>query len=148
MQSLAPIVLFVYNRPLFLRQTLEALSCNELADQSELFIYADGPKINADITQLERIREVRAILREKQWCKKVTIRESEKNKGLADSIVGGVTEVVNERGRVIVIEDDVVTSKYFLRFMNDSLNLNAVLTTPVRTLSATWARRQPIISIV
>lgn len=41
---------------------------------------------------------------------------------MADSIISGITKVVNEYGKVIVLEDDVVTSPYFLKFMNDALN--------------------------
>ncbi|MES1224681.1 MAG: methyltransferase, TIGR04325 family [Bacteroidota bacterium] len=120
--TLAPIVIFVYNRPKFTRQTLEALSQNELASESDLFIYADGPKENASQKDIDRIKEVRTLLREKKWCRSVTIIESEKNKGLAASVINGVTEIVNKFGKIIVVEDDVITSRYFLRFMNEALN--------------------------
>lgn len=120
---LAPIVLFVYNRPKHTRQTLEALSNNKLAKDTVLYIYADGAKEGADEKELHIIQETRAILEEKQWCKEVHIIKSEKNKGLADSIVKGVTEVVNKYGRVIVLEDDIVTSPEFLQYMNDALDL-------------------------
>ena len=117
----APITLFVYNRPQFTLRTLQALSQNELAAESELFIYADGAKANANPAQLAAIAEVRKVIRSENWCKKVTIIESEVNMGLAPSIIRGVTETVNKYGKVIVIEDDVVVSKYFLRFMNEGL---------------------------
>ncbi len=119
---MAPIVLFVYNRPHSTRQTLVALAANELADESELFIYADGEKENAAIEVRNRIKEVREIIHEKQWCKKVTIIEADKNKGLAASIISGVTEIVNKYGSIIVLEDDLVSSPYFLKYMNESLN--------------------------
>ncbi|MBP5449031.1 MAG: sugar transferase, partial [Spirochaetales bacterium] len=93
---LAPIVLFVYNRPDHTRRTLEALSHNVLADQSHLFIFSDGPKDNASNEQLEHIRQTRAVIREKQWCGRVDIIEADKNKGLAQSIIDGVTRIVNE----------------------------------------------------
>ena len=120
---LAPIVLFVYNRPWHTRQTLESLRQNILADQSQLIIYSDGVKDNASTTDLKNIYEVRQIIREKQWCQKVSIIESNKNYGLADSIIKGVTETVNTYGKVIVLEDDMLTSKHFLKFMNDALFL-------------------------
>ena len=120
---LAPIVLFVYNRPWHTEQTLNALMQNELADQSVLYIYADGPKENATEEQLKKIEEVRHVIRTKKWCKEVHIIESEKNKGLADSIINGVTEIVNKYGKVIVLEDDIVTSKGFLKYMNEALEL-------------------------
>jgi len=96
---------------------------NELADQSVLYIYADGPKENATEDQIKKIEDVRQLIKTKKWCKEVLIIEAEKNKCLADSIVVGVTEVVNKHGKVIVLEDDIVTSKGFLKYMNDALDL-------------------------
>lgn len=121
--DLAPIVLFVYNRPWHTRQTLEALQKNDLADKSTLFIYADGPKENATPEELEKIAEVRSLISESQWCKTVEIIASESNKGLADSIISGVTEIVNRFGKIIVLEDDIVTSVGFLKYMNDALKM-------------------------
>jgi hypothetical protein len=115
---LAPIIIFVYNRPTHTRQTLEALAKNDLAGQSHLFIYADGPKDDCDNEMLSRILETREIIRSKNWCKEVNILEAKDNKGLAVSIVSGITEVVNRFGKVIVLEDDIVTSTGFLNFMN------------------------------
>jgi acetyltransferase-like isoleucine patch superfamily enzyme len=123
MSDLAPIVLFVYNRPLHTLKTLEALSSNYLADQSTLFIFADGPKVGASIDDLDLIRETRKIASSRKWCKEVFVRESQLNSGLADSIVKGVTEIVNKYGKIIVLEDDIVTSKGFLQYMNDALNI-------------------------
>lgn len=120
--NLAPIVLFVYNRSWHTEQTLNALMQNELADQSILYIFADGPKENATDEQLEKIKETREIIRDKQWCKEVIIYEKEKNNGLANSIIEGVSEVISKFGKVIVLEDDIVTSPYFLKYMNDALN--------------------------
>lgn len=117
----APIILFIYNRPDHTRQTLEALSSNMLAQDSDLFIYADGAKENATPEQLEKIRQTREVARSRQWCKTVTVIESEKNKGLAASIISGVTEIANKYGAVIVLEDDIVTGKYFLEYMNTAL---------------------------
>lgn len=121
MKLLAPIILFIYNRPDHTKQTLEALASNTLASESDLFIFADGPKENATPEQIEKIRQTRELARSKQWCKQVTVVESEKNKGLAASIISGVTEIANKYGKVIVLEDDIVTGKYFLEFMNDAL---------------------------
>lgn len=120
---LAPIVLFVYNRPTHTLQTLEALEKNDLAKESLLFIYVDGPKPGASDEQLHKIQKTKEIIRSKNWCKEVRIIESEKNKGLANSIIQGVTEIVNTYGKIIVLEDDLVTSTGFLRYMNTSLDL-------------------------
>lgn len=120
--ALAPIVLFVYNRPWHTRQTLESLAKNKLADQSKLFIYSDGPKSSATEGEVNLINEVRRVIRLNKWCKEVIIIESEKNQGLANSIVSGVTDVVNRYEKVIVLEDDIQTSVGFLTYMNDALS--------------------------
>jgi hypothetical protein len=116
-----PIVLFVYNRPWHTRKTLESLETNNLSKESELFIFADGPKENATQKQLEKIKETRNLIREKKWCGKVSIIERDKNMGLANSVITGVTEIINKFGKIIVLEDDLVLSKNFLRYMNESL---------------------------
>ena len=122
MSKLAPILVFCYNRPWHVEQTLEALSRNELADQSVLYIYCDGPKPDASDEMRQRIVEVRQVVRKRQWCKEVHIVEAEKNKGLANSIIDGVTEVVNRYGKVFVLEDDLVSSPYMLKFVNQALD--------------------------
>ncbi len=119
----APIVLFVYNRPWHTEQTLNALMDNCLADQSVLYIFSDGPGKNVTLLDLQKIKEVRRLVRFKRWCKEVHIIESDKNMGLAESIVSGVTKIVNKYGKIIVVEDDLVTSKGFLKYMNDALTL-------------------------
>ena len=114
----APIVLFVYNRPRHTRQTIEALQKNELAKESQIFIYSDAAK---DERSEERVNEVREYIKKIDGFKEITIIEREKNKGLAGSIIEGVTKIVNEYGKIIVLEDDIVTNPYFLRFMNEAL---------------------------
>jgi len=116
--NLAPIVLFVYNRLLHTQQTIEALQKNKLAENSELFIYSDAPK-NDDAQQ--SVNEVRKYISNLDGFKKITIIHREKNWGLADSIIDGVTQIVNKYGKIIVLEDDLVTSPYFLKFMNEAL---------------------------
>lgn len=116
--TLAPIILFVYNRPEHTSKTLEALNKNELADRSTLYIFADGPKKSADSDELERIARVRRIIRSKEWCKEVIISESHKNNGLAQSIITGISSIFEEYDKAIILEDDLVTNKKFLKFMN------------------------------
>ncbi|MCF2491095.1 glycosyltransferase [Dyadobacter sp. CY347] len=120
-KDLSPILLFVYNRPQQTRKTLESLAKNTLADQSTLYIFSDGPADVEDLGNVSRIDEVRQLITEKKWCKEVVIYNSEKNKGLATSIIEGVTEKVNQYGKVIVLEDDLVTARGFLEYMNASL---------------------------
>ena len=117
--KLAPITVFVYNRPWHIRQTIEALKKNKLTKKSELFIFSDGPK---DENDRKKVEEVRKYLREITGFKKITIIERRENLGLANSVIAGVTEVVNKYGRIIILEDDLLTSPYFLKFMNEGLN--------------------------
>jgi GR25 family glycosyltransferase involved in LPS biosynthesis len=117
--KLAPIVLFTYNRLWHTQQTVEALQKNELAEESELFIYSDGGK---DEKSWEMVKEVRQYLKTIGGFKNITIIEQERNLGLADSIISGVTKIIKEYGKIIVLEDDIVTSQYFLRFMNNALD--------------------------
>jgi len=121
--DLAPIVLFVYKRPWHTEQTLRALMANDLADESILYVYSDSPKHLACDDDIAGVEEVRRIARSENWCKEVHVIEAPHNKGLVMSFVDGVTEVVNRHGKVIVLEDDQVTSKGFLKFMNEALEL-------------------------
>lgn len=115
----APVVLFAYNRPLHLHQTVEALKKNHLAENTDLIIYSDAAKSER---QQENVLSVRRYLRNIEGFKSVTVVERFENWGLARSVVDGVSAVVNQYGRVIVLEDDLVTSPYFLKYMNDGLD--------------------------
>jgi len=116
--QLAPIALFVYNRREHTRRTVESLRANELAQQSDLFVFADGAKTNSGAVAVGAVREyIRAI----DGFKSVTIIEREQNLGLSKSVISGVTRLCNERGRAIAVEDDVVTAPDFLAFMNRGL---------------------------
>ncbi len=117
--TFAPIALFVYNRLDVLKITVEALINNTLATNSELFIFADGPKTQND----EKVLAVREYIKTISGFKKIEIIESEINKGLANSVISGVTKIVNNYGKIIVLEDDIKTSPYFLKFMNEALDM-------------------------
>ena len=119
-KSFAPIVLFVYNRPDHVRQTVLALQENDLARESELFIYSDGPQ--DDACSRAQVADVRNFIKTITGFKKNTIIEHEQNRGLADSVIQGVTDIVNRYGNVIVLEDDLVVAPFFLRFMNKALD--------------------------
>jgi len=119
MNQFAPIILFVYNRLDHTTKTINALKENVLADQSDLYIYADAAK-NVDSVHL--VNNVRNYLPTITGFKSVTIRLRDKNLGVDENTLLGVSEIINERGKVIVLEDDLVTSKWFLKFMNDGLD--------------------------
>lgn len=118
---LAPVILFAYNRPDHTQRTLNALAENSLAGQSELFIFLDGAKTGADEPTRQAIAAVRKIADAENRFLRQTVIASESNQGLAKSVISGVTRVINEHGRAIVLEDDLISSPAFLSFMNEAL---------------------------
>jgi putative methyltransferase (TIGR04325 family) len=118
---LAPIVIFCYNRPWHLTQTLNALKTNVLAKESQLFIFCDGAKANASETDVININKVATICNDLTGFANVTVIKAPSNQGLQASVTGGLNFVLEKFENVIVVEDDVVTSPYFLQFMNDAL---------------------------
>lgn len=121
--NLAPIILFVYNRPKHALKALEALSKDPLAEKSKLYIFADGPKQNATEDDLVKILQTREIIKQQNWCKDVSIIEQESNKGLAESILTGVTNIISRHEKAIVLEDDIIISPFFLNYMNKALSI-------------------------
>ncbi len=119
-KNLAPIALFVYNRPEHTKRTIEALKKNDLANKSDLFVFSDAPKSFKD---KQKVNEVRAYLKKIKGFRKVKIIQRKQNFGLANSIIKGVTSIINKYGKIIVLEDDLITSPYFLRYMNSALDL-------------------------
>lgn len=114
-----PVVLFVYNRPEHTRKTLESIKNANGSEHHPLIIYSDGPQNESD---KEKVDEVRCIIGKFEWPNKININISDKNLGLSNSIINGVTEVVNKYDKIIVIEDDLVIGNSFLPFMNKLLN--------------------------
>lgn len=128
MKELAPVIVFNYNRPDHSKQVWDALAQNQFAADTELYLYCDGPKANASDEMRQRIADLHeqaqkyAIDAPKQRkFKAVHVVCAEENEGLANSIIGGVTEVINKHGRAIILEDDLLTSPYFLKYMNEAL---------------------------
>jgi hypothetical protein len=119
MLSHAPVALFVYNRLSHTQQAIEALRRNEPAAGTDLIVFSDGPKDHASAAA---VRQVRHFIGTVTGFGSVRIVERPENLGLANSIISGVSEVCGEFGRVIVLEDDLITAPSFLRFMNDALN--------------------------
>ncbi len=115
---LAPIILFVYCRTTHTIQVIESLLQNEEAKYSDLIIYSDAAK---DVKNTLAVQNLRAYLRTIKGFKSITINERSANLGLFNSIITGVTEVLSTHDRAIVLEDDIVVSKYFLEYMNLAL---------------------------
>ncbi|WP_164110929.1 MULTISPECIES: sugar transferase [Sphingobacterium] len=118
MNPLAPVIVFVFNRPQHTRRMLQALELSRLSSDSDIYIYSDGAK-NSD--QIDSINKVRAIIREPWNFKSIHIIERSKNIGLANNIIKGVTEVIDKHGRAIVLEDDLEISEFALQYFNDAL---------------------------
>lgn len=118
----APIALFVYNRPEHTKRTIEALKRNRGAEEAELFIFSDGAIDDTEKGNVEAVREYLADLKSLNVFKNVEIVTQEKNRGLEQSIICGVTKIINQYGEIIVLEDDIITAPDFLLFMNDALD--------------------------
>ena len=118
----APVVLFVYNRSEQLNVVLESLEKNREVNRTDLYIFSDGPKRSADEFKVQMVRKVIDEYRERSQFKSVMIHKAESNKGLAKSIIEGVSKVIEKYGKIIVLEDDLVVSDDFLKYMNDALD--------------------------
>lgn len=116
--NIAPILLFTYKRLDTLKQSVNALKQNALAKESDLFIFSDAAKKEADSSA---VNEVRSFLKTIDGFKSVKIIIREKNFGLAKSIINGTSAVLETYDSVIVMEDDLLTTPNFLYFMNHAL---------------------------
>jgi len=119
----APVVIFIYNRTDHADRVFAALRKNELFDKTLIKIYADGPRANASDQTRQQIQQARKAAENFARLSNVSLQKSEHNRGLARSIIDGVTETVNEHDRVIVLEDDIVPTPGFLAYMNRSLEI-------------------------
>lgn len=115
---IAPIILFAYKRPVELESTIKALKANHLAAKSELYIFVDGPKKPDDIP---KVQQVQKLLDRVTGFKAIYRHYSPHNIGCADSVIQGITYVLDRHPAAIVVEDDIVTSPNFLDYMNQCL---------------------------
>ena len=118
--NLAPIIVFAFNRPEALRNTIHSLLRNTEAQESELYVFVDGARPDKP-GETEKVKDVQEYVKSIKGFKNVHYTFSERNKGLGASIIQGVTAVINQYGKVIVLEDDLVFSENFLAFMNEGL---------------------------
>lgn len=121
-KNYAPIVMFVYNRADHFEQTYQALAACPEAKGSELFIFSDGAKNETGAIKVQEVREALQAVKEKNDFLALHIIESSVNKGLATSVITGVSQVMEDFGQAIVVEDDCVVSPYFLHYMNKALD--------------------------
>lgn len=120
MNKISPVLLFVYNRYLHTKRTIDALKKNTLAKSTDLIIFSDAAKSNSNIQDVNTVRE---YIKTVSGFKSISIIERATNIGLANSIISGVSEHISKYGRVIVLEDDLITSTHFLSYMNECLDL-------------------------
>lgn len=119
---LAPVIVFAYNREKHLDKTLESLCKNRLAADTELFIFIDGPKKVEDYEKNEAVYRIAQKYLNSNCFRNVSIEKSDSNRGLAASIIGGVTKIIGVYKKVIVLEDDLLTAPDFLEYMNQGLD--------------------------
>jgi hypothetical protein len=114
------IATFAFKRSKHLSQTLKALAHNIGAKEIELVIYCDGPRHKDEV---EAVEQTRAVARNCDGFKLINVICREQNYGLAKSIITGVTEQLEQHEQIIVLEDDMITSPYFLQYMHEALEL-------------------------
>ena len=117
----APIIVFAFNRLDALKNTIDSLLQNEEAKLSDLFVFVDGPRENRQ-GEKEKVKAVQEYVMTINGFKSTKHFFSEHNKGLGKSIIEGVTQIIGQYGKAIVLEDDLVFSTNFLAFMNEGLD--------------------------
>jgi hypothetical protein len=117
-----PVALFVYNRPLHTKLTIDSILKNEYSKDTILYIFSDHEKINTTTAEKKNVNAVKNYIRSIQGFKEIHIIERDSNYGLSKNIITGVTQIIDKYQSVIVLEDDMVCSKGFLKYMNDALN--------------------------
>jgi len=116
----APIVIFAFNRPETLKNTVTSLLTNEEAKTSNLYIFVDGARLDK-IGETEKVKTVQEYVKSIKGFRSIEYFFSDKNKGLSTSIINGVNQIINKYGKAIIIEDDLTVSSNFLSFMNQGL---------------------------
>lgn len=115
--ALAPIGLSVYKRIDHFRKTVKALQANTLAGESPLFIFSDAPA-PGDEGEVQAVREFARTI---DGFKDVTLIEREQNSRVRNNR-GGMKQLLAAYGRMIFLEEDIVTAPGFLSFMNSALD--------------------------
>ena len=116
-----PVAIFCHRRPRHLLETLESLSLNDLASRAEVTVFSDGPRCEGDVKLVEEVRAILRLWKERRDFLSFFIVERASNLGLSESIISGVDAVLSNYGRIVVLEDDLVTNRFFLNYCNDGL---------------------------
>lgn len=120
-ETWAPVVIFLYNRPEHTKQMLECLDSNYGIENTEVFIFCDGPKGKSIDKKIESVRQIATEFEKTSSARRVKLFFSNHNNGLANSVIGGVSRVISKYKRVIVLEDDILVDKLFLKYINEAL---------------------------
>lgn len=121
---LAPVILFAFNRLEPLKACVDSLLHNPEAAETDLIVFVDGPRVNRE-GEAKKVETVRQFANSITGFSKVETHFSDSNKGLANSIIGGVTAVIEKYGLAIVLEDDLYVAPSFLSYMNTMLTAYA-----------------------
>lgn len=118
---LAPIIVFAFNRPKALERLLESLKKNYLFKDSKLFIFIDGYRNKNDTPRVDEAIEVaRKFCNENKQNRQIIT--SQHNKGLATSIITGVSSIIAEYKKAIILEDDLICTPNYLSYINQALD--------------------------
>lgn len=115
----SPIAVFAFNRPRHFARTLLSLIDNFEFNKSKIFIFLDGPKRTIDYENQEKILRYMKSLN----LSNIKLVHRSVNLGLSKNIITGVNEVLSEHDSIIVVEDDLVLSPFFLKYMNEGLKI-------------------------
>jgi len=118
-KNFSPVIIFTYNRLDSLTQTVNYLSKNIDKEYTDIIIFSDYWKTEKDKKNVINVRNYLHTISE---FKSINIIERKENYGLAKNIIEGVTEIINQYEKVIVLEDDLVTSSNFISYMNQALD--------------------------
>lgn len=123
LESNAPLVVFVYNRAEHTKKLLASVNSAKGADCTDLYIFSDGAKSSESEKDVAEVRNViNNFIENESRFKKIELIRSTENCGLANSIINGVTKIIKQYGKIIVLEDDLEVSVDFLEYMNGGLN--------------------------
>ena len=118
-RKLPVIAFFVYNRPEHTQVTLNRLMKNISSKKYNIYIFSDGPKKLKDEINVNKVRN---FINKIKYFNKIKIIKQKKNLGLSKSLKNALNYLFSFNDKVIILEDDIFTNKYFLNYMNDALN--------------------------
>ncbi len=116
-----PVVLFAYARPEHTERTLRSLKDNHGSAEHDLVVYLDGPRSPEVVAAVADVSRLVSRVAHEGWFKSVTLHESAANRGLARSVITGVSQVLSHHECAIVLEDDLLLAPDFLAFMDGAL---------------------------